>query len=118
MVDDHGAFRRQLRRLLESGGELAVVGEARDGLEGLELARSSSPEVVVMDVSMPVMDGIEATRLMKQEIPGVKVILISALYARAEGRPAAEHAGASLFMEKARISDELVSAIRRVCGLA
>ena len=95
-----------------------MVGEASDGLEGLKLARSSRPEVVVMDVSMPVMDGFEATRLLRQEMPGVPVILISALYAHAEGRPAAERAGASLFMEKARISDELVSAIRQVCGLA
>jgi DNA-binding NarL/FixJ family response regulator len=77
LVDDHALLRREMRRNLEDDPEIAVLGEAGDGAEALELARLLRPEVVVMDVIMPRMDGIEATREILREYPGTAVLMLS-----------------------------------------
>jgi len=78
LADDHVLFRRGLAKLLTCESDLEVVGEADDGGEALEMARRLRPDVVLMDISMPVMDGVEATRRIKAEVPGVRVILLTA----------------------------------------
>ncbi len=77
IADDHALFRDSLRSLLEARG-LTVLGEARNGREAVELARKLKPEVVLMDLSMPEMDGLAATRLISADQPEVKVVVLTA----------------------------------------
>jgi signal transduction histidine kinase len=77
LVDDHKVMRQGLRQLLDGRADLHVVGEAENGLEAIEKTRSLKPDVVIMDVSMPLMDGIEATRLIKEEMPEVRVVSLT-----------------------------------------
>ncbi len=76
MVDDHVLFRRGLASLLSSRG-VEVVGEASNGMEALERARQLKPDLVLMDIRMPVVDGLGATRLIRQELPDVKIIILT-----------------------------------------
>jgi DNA-binding NarL/FixJ family response regulator len=75
--DDHALFRDSLRSLLEAHG-LTVVGEAKNGREAVELARRLKPDIALMDLSMPEMDGLAATRLISAELPEVKVVILTA----------------------------------------
>jgi len=77
IADDHALFRDSLRSLLEARG-LTVLGEARNGREAVELARKLKPDVVLMDLSMPEMDGLSATRLISADQPEVKVVVLTA----------------------------------------
>ncbi len=77
IADDHALFRNSLRSLLEAHG-LTVVGEARNGREAVELARQLKPSIVLMDLSMPELDGLAATRLISAEQPEVKVVVLTA----------------------------------------
>ena len=84
LVDDHALIRSGLRTLLEDEKGLRVVGEAEDGRKALEMVRKLSPDVVVMDITMPNLDGIEATRGILTESPETKVIALSIEEARAD----------------------------------
>jgi DNA-binding NarL/FixJ family response regulator len=77
LVDDHPVVRQGLRYMLESDPEVIIVGEAGDGPEGVRLATEHQPDIVVMDVSLPGMNGIEATREITRCAPGVKVLVVS-----------------------------------------
>jgi DNA-binding NarL/FixJ family response regulator len=77
IADDHALFRESLRSLIEARG-FAVVGEARDGREACEMARRLSPDIVLMDLSMPGVDGLAATRQISAELPAVKVVVLTA----------------------------------------
>ncbi len=77
IADDHALVRRGLRNLLEASG-FEVVGEARDGREAVELAREHLPGIVLMDLTMPVMNGLMATRVLSAELPRVKVVVLTA----------------------------------------
>jgi DNA-binding NarL/FixJ family response regulator len=77
IADDHTLVRRGLRNLLEAHG-IAVVGEAQDGREAVELARAQQPDIVLMDLRMPGMNGLTATRLVSAELPTVKVVVLTA----------------------------------------
>jgi two-component system NarL family response regulator len=76
LADDHGLFLEGLTNLLYAGG-YTVVGAARDGLEALQLARSLHPEVILMDIRMPHLDGLSATRLIKAEMPEIKIVMLT-----------------------------------------
>lgn len=77
IADDHTLFRDGLRSLLQVAGH-EVIGEARNGVEAIELTKSLAPDIVLMDVSMPILDGISATRRLTSEVPGVKVVILTA----------------------------------------
>ena len=78
LADDHALFRRGVAKLLAAESDFEVVGEAIDGRQAVEMARELMPDVILMDVSMPVMDGLEATRRIKAEIPYVRIVILTA----------------------------------------
>jgi DNA-binding NarL/FixJ family response regulator len=98
LVDDDAENRRLVRALLE-GWNLDVVGEAADGMAGVELAGKLVPDVVLMDVRMPIMDGIEATKIIKGALPRTRVVLLTTHDDRFLRRRAEEH-GASAYLLK------------------
>jgi DNA-binding NarL/FixJ family response regulator len=77
LVDDHRLVRAGLAGLLEAAADIDVIGEAADGQQALDLARTSAPDVVLMDISMPVLDGIEATRALVGEHPELRVVALT-----------------------------------------
>ena len=113
IVDDHNLMREALRSFLESLPGVEVVGEAENGLVAVQVAREKKPTVVVMDVIMPEMDGIEATRLITAEMPEVKVIAYS-MQCDEGYREALRKAGASCFVPKDSAFEELIRAIEAV----
>lgn len=114
LVDDHRLIREGLRRALEDAG-FEVVGEASDGAEGVELAQVHRPDVVLMDVSMPVLDGITATRRMRTRSPHAKVVILT-MHADAELVERARSAGAAGYLVKDASSSEVVAAVRRAAS--
>jgi two-component system response regulator DegU len=110
LADDHRMLREGLRNsLLEAG--LDVVGEASDGEEAVQLAASLAPEVVLMDVTMPVLGGIEATRRIRETAPDVRVVMLT-MHADQAVLVQAIRAGASGYLVKDCSTDEVVSAVR------
>ena len=77
IADDHAVVREGLRMILEARGEMTVVGEALDGRDAIEKAETLKPDVIVMDIAMPQMNGIEATRIICGRLPEVKIIILS-----------------------------------------
>jgi len=77
LADDHALFRRGVASLLAAEGGFEVVGQAGDGRQALEMARALMPDVILMDVSMPVMDGLEATRRIKAEMPCARIVILT-----------------------------------------
>ena len=110
LVDDHEVVRRGLRQVLEECADLKVVGEAKDGLEGVQLARQFRPDVVVMDVNMPGMNGIEATKVITQELPSTIVVGLS-FESGVQIVQAMKAAGASSCVTKERAVEDIHQAI-------
>jgi two-component system, NarL family, response regulator LiaR len=113
IVDDHQVVRGGLRTFLQLQDDIEVVGEAGDGLAAVELAARLSPDVVLMDLVMPRLDGIEATRRIKQQAAGTAVIALTSFAGDDQVVPALE-AGASSYLLKDVTPEELVDAIRAV----
>jgi two-component system NarL family response regulator len=113
LVDDHEMFRHGVMAMLKGEADISVVGQAADGVELLRIAADLRPDVVCMDVSMPKLDGIQATRQLVQICPAVKVIGVSALIDRGYVRDMLS-AGAAGYIAKASAGDELRRAIRAV----
>jgi DNA-binding NarL/FixJ family response regulator len=115
VVDDHPQFVNVLEAILAVEPGLAVVGTAESGEEAIDLTGELEPEVVLMDISMPAMDGFEATRRILAERPATKVIMLTGSNA-AEDRAAARDAGAVGYVVKDRALEELGEAIRTAAG--
>jgi DNA-binding NarL/FixJ family response regulator len=117
VVDDQALLRTAFASLIDAEDDLEVVGEAANGRQAVELAASLTPDVVVMDVRMPVMDGIEATRqITSGQGPGGSRVLILTTFDLDEYVFEALRAGASGFALKSRPLDELLNAIRTVAA--
>ena len=115
LADDHPEERMGLRALLDSEPDIQVVGEANNGVEALELVTSLMPDIVVMDISMPEMDGMEATRRIRDSFPETKVLILT-VHAQERYLFPVLKAGAAGYVLKSTIDTRLVDAIRTVAG--
>jgi DNA-binding NarL/FixJ family response regulator len=113
IVDDNQGVRNTLTRILGKDREFRVVGEAGDGSEALELARALSPDLILMDLAMPRVNGLEATQRIKAERPETKVIIFTQ-YQEDAYRQAAAQSGADAFLPKGTRLAELLGTIRQV----
>lgn len=115
IVDDHALIRKVLRRHLEEQGDFAVVGEAGNGAEGVAQAGQVQPDLVLMDLSMPEMDGIEATRRIRTDFPTIRVLILS-VYDSSDHLLRARRAGAHGYVLKEMAAEEVTTAIRAIMG--
>jgi DNA-binding NarL/FixJ family response regulator len=113
LADDQALVRTGFHLILSAEPDLEVVGEAADGVEAVELAVANRPDVVLMDIRMPVLDGIEATRRLTVEAPGTRVLMLTT-FDLDEYVVDAFRAGASGFLLKTAPRDQLVAAVRTV----
>jgi DNA-binding NarL/FixJ family response regulator len=112
IADDHALVREGLRTVLSGEDGIQVIGEARDGKEALSSCRELQPDLVLMDVRMPVMDGLEATRRIKEEMPKVGVMMVT-MHENPDYLFEAIKAGAAGYVLKDASGDRLVGAVRR-----
>ena len=113
LVDDHAVVRQGLRALLEAEGDIAVIGEAENGREAVAVARKTFPDVVVMDVAMPGLNGLEATRQILRSLPSTKVLVLTS-YGDDDYVTQLMGAGPSGYLVKQTAADDLLKAIRQV----
>lgn len=113
VVDDHTIVRDGICALLALAGDIEVIGEAANGREALEMVKQLTPDVVLMDIAMPLLGGLEATRRIRKELPGTKVLVLTQYDDKEYVFPVIE-AGAYGFISKTAASSELTSAIRYV----
>lgn len=111
LVDDQPQARRGLRQRLALESDLQVIGEASNGVEALQLVPTMCPDIVLMDVAMPGMDGITATIELKSRCPNSAVVILS-LYDDAATRERAQSAGAVAFVAKDRVEELLLGTVR------
>ena len=112
LVDDHALFRGGVKALLQRHDDFEVLDEAGDGLEGIKRARSLKPDVVLLDLHMPGISGLEAVKVINEEIPGVRVLMLT-VSEDAQDLMEALRAGASGYLLKNIETDALLDAIRR-----
>src|SRR5436853_1662246 len=110
IADDHRLFGQALEAVLEGDERIEVVGRAHDGREAVERVRALRPDVTLMDLSMPVLDGVEATRQILAAEPGARVLMLTGSNSRSDV-DRARTAGASAYVTKDRIAGELIAAI-------
>ena len=113
LADDHLMFRQGIKKILEENGDIEVVGEATDGLELLNLLKKVTPNVVVLDISMPNIRGIEATREIKSAYPDVKILILT-MHKRREYLYHCLSAGAEGYLLKEDADTELYAAVKKV----
>jgi len=111
LADDHPVMRQGLTRLLQEQPDIKVVGEAGDGQQAVDLARQLKPDVVLMDISLPCINGFDATRQIMTECPGIRVIGLS-MHEETDMADAMREAGAVAYMTKGGPTERLIAAIR------
>jgi DNA-binding NarL/FixJ family response regulator len=111
LADDHSMVRQGLVRVFLDEADFEIVGEAVDGKEALELARALEPDIIVMDLQMPVMSGLEATRVIRKELPGVQVIGLS-IETNKDSRRSLLRAGALDLLHKGCSAEDLIQRVR------
>jgi len=113
VCDDDERFRKGLRLLLELDARIEVVAEAANGEEAVKLAVLHRPDLVTMDIEMPVLDGVEATKQLRRLLPEIKVVLVSSSEYAGRAEPARE-AGAAAYVTKPRVFELLVEVVLAV----
>jgi len=113
IADDHEIFRRGLRSLLESHPEWEVCGEAVDGQDAVDRVKELQPDIIVLDVGMPRMNGLEAAELIRKQVPDSRIVILSQHEPQVV-KQAALSAGARAYVTKSQVSQELVTAIERI----
>lgn len=116
LADDHDVVRKGIAALLLKEGDIEIVGQASNGQQVIELAQQLHPDLILMDVAMPHLDGVEATRILQTEQPGIKIVALSMF----DKRDMAEQmlkAGAMLYLNKSDAFEELLGAIRKIMGM-
>ncbi len=111
LVDDHAVVRKSLAHYLSAQSDIEVVGEAADGEMAVQMARELTPDVILMDVSMPIMNGIDATRLIHEEFPDTRIIGLS-VFDPAARMSAMMAAGAAGYVSKAEAPEMLLAVMR------
>lgn len=111
LADDHTILRQGIRLLLESQPDMEVVGEATNGLEAIKLAHSLRPDIILMDISMPQLNGLEATRRIKQELPTIQIVILT-MHETEEYLIKILQAGATGYVLKQAADRELIEAVR------
>ena len=112
IADDHALVRQGLRGILEREPDIEIVGEAHNGREAVDLCRALGPNLVLMDVRMPEMDGLEATRIINHERPEAGVLMVT-MHDNQDYMREAAKAGAAGYVLKDAPRDELIGAVRR-----
>lgn len=113
LVEDHTIVRQGLRLLIEAGGDIEIVGEAKTGREAVQMASDLRPEVIVMDIAMPLLNGLQATRQILKNLPATKVLVLSA-HSDSEYVEQVVKVGASGYLVKQSSGDVLAKAIREL----
>ena len=111
VVDDHPLLRQALKSVLMKQQDFEVVAEAGDGVEAVNLVTELVPDVVIMDISMPGMNGIQATRIIHSELPEIRIIGLS-MFQEGEQARAMRDAGAVAYLTKSGPSEDVIAAIR------
>jgi DNA-binding NarL/FixJ family response regulator len=117
IVDDNERIRRGVLEILASKKNWNVCGEARDGMEAIRKARELLPDLILLDISMPGLNGLEAARLLRQETAHTKILLMSQ-YDPISLLPGAIQAGANGCVDKSRLGTDLLSSIERISGIS
>ena len=112
IVDDHAGVRNSIRSMMDSRKEWKVCGEACNGIEAIEKATALKPDLILMDISMPRLGGLEATRIIRRDIPTTQILVISQNEATMSSRQAIE-AGAWGYLSKMTLGTDLIPAIDR-----
>ena len=115
IADDHRLFGQALEAILATDDRIEVAGHAADGAEAVKLALATDPDVILMDISMPVMDGIQATKQIRKQRPQACILMLTGSNSRTDVDHARE-AGAAGYVTKDRIAAELIDAILEVVG--
>ena len=111
IVDDHMGFRQAVRQILESSGILQGCGEASNGQEAIQQALELRPDLIVLDILMPVMDGLEATKRIKAVLPDIPILMLSSDREMAQ---ASQEAGGRGFVIKPEVDDLLLEAVNKL----
>jgi DNA-binding NarL/FixJ family response regulator len=115
IVDDNAQLRALMREIVAEASDLQVVGEAADGAEAMQLVQALRPAIVLLDLIMPQVNGLEVLRWIKVEHPETKVIIVT-VHDEDAYRQAAEASGADAFLLKKTLVTDLLPTIRRLCG--
>ncbi|MGC1485386.1 MAG: response regulator transcription factor [Candidatus Acidiferrum sp.] len=117
IADDSDIVRRGVVRILSSVRKWEVCGEARDGAEALRKARELLPDLILLDISMPGLNGLEVARHLRQEVPGAKIVVISQ-HDPIQLLPSALEAGAHACVDKSRLDPDLVATMESIGGFS
>jgi two-component system, NarL family, nitrate/nitrite response regulator NarL len=118
IVDDSDASRKVSRSLVESQPDMEVCGEAADGLDGIEKAKSLKPDVVLLDVALPQMNGVEAASVIKREVPATRIVMLTVRENSLGGEPLSSIVGVDAVLSKPGGGWKMINCLRNVLRAA